>query len=40
VEVAVREGAVAVGVPDDGVRADEDKVNVPGAAADGGETRF
>jgi len=40
VEVAVREGAVAVDVPDDGVRGGEDTVNVPGPAADGGEKRF
>jgi hypothetical protein len=36
----VREGAVAVDVPDDGVRGVEDTVNVPGPAADGGEKRF
>jgi hypothetical protein len=40
VEVAVREGAVAVDVPDDGVRGGEDKVNVAGPAADGGDKRF
>jgi hypothetical protein len=35
VELAVREGAVAVDVPDDGVRGGGDKVNVPSHAADG-----
>src|SRR6266699_233192 len=40
VEVAVREGAVAVDVPDDGVRGGEDTVNVPGPAASGEEKRF
>jgi len=31
---------LAVDVPDDGVRGGEDKVNVAGPAADGGEKRF
>ncbi len=39
VEVAVREGAVAVDVPDDGVRGG-DKVSVPGHAASGGDMQF
>ena len=40
VEVAVREGAVAVDVPDDGVRDAEGALNVPGPAASGEEKRF
>jgi hypothetical protein len=40
VEVAVREGAVAVDVPDDGVRDAEGALNVPGPAASGQEKRF
>jgi hypothetical protein len=40
VEVAVREGAVAVDVPDDGVRGGEDTVNVPGPAVGGGDKRL
>jgi hypothetical protein len=39
VEVAVREGAVAVDVPDDGVSGG-DKINVPGHAASGGDKPF
>ena len=39
VEVAVREGAVAVDVPDDGFTG-RDKVNVAGHAADGGDKQF
>jgi hypothetical protein len=35
VELAVREGAVAVDVPNDGVSGGGDTVNVPGHAADG-----
>ena len=35
VELAVREGAVAVDIPDDGVSGGGDTVNVPGHAADG-----
>ena len=38
VEVAVREGAVAVDVPDDGVSAE--KVNASGHAAGGEDQRF
>jgi NCS2 family nucleobase:cation symporter-2 len=38
VEVAVREGAVAVDVPDDGVSAD--RVNVSSHAAGGADKRF
>ena len=40
VEVAVREGAVAVDVPDDGVSGGRDKVDVPGHAAGGGDRHF
>src|SRR6266566_3362774 len=40
VEVAVREGAVAVDVPDDGVSGGGHKVNVPGHAASGGDKPF
>ena len=45
VEVAVREGAVAVDVPDDGVSGNGvsgggDKVNVSGHAANGGDRPF
>ena len=39
VEIAVREGAVAVDVPDDGFTGG-DKVNVSGHTADGGDKRF
>jgi len=40
VEVAVREGAVAVDVPDDGVSVDGDKMNVLGHAASGRDKPF
>ena len=40
VEVAVREGAVAVDIPDDGVTSGGHTVNVPGHAADGGDKQF
>ena len=39
VEIAVREGAVAVDVPDDGFTGG-DKVDVSGHTADGGDKRF